>query len=626
MNFEEYSQHVKAITFGKKIGDVVYIHRDGLNNIPLELSKFVARIEKALKIAPERFNLIKFSKKDFRFSLLSYPRFESYPYPELHESWTVDLKALGVRKAQYSDAKNPPILHRRESFLPVGHSLIEAFKKFTAHGESIGLYENPKQIGSLLGWKRALRNKGFGLDDDGNIIALELNSISKPVISIEKDIERHRTALSRDRLSLPLFLLSKHGYLGGKFTLLDYGCGRGDDIRELEAHEVDCIGWDPIFSPDTEIRNQDIVNLGYVINVIEDRKERDQTLKNAWMYADKLLLVSAMLGNESVFEKFQPYKDGVITQRQTFQKYYFQNELKTYIEKTLNEEAIALAPGIFLVFRDKSEQQSYLRRKQRSPILWQQRSVRPNTENVKEKAKVVYAKNKEIFEEYWESCLEHGRPVTAEEFETFDALVGACGSLRKAFHFCSELFEKDLFDTNRAIRRDDLLVYLSLSFFNKRREIFRRMPNSLQLDIEYFFGQYTKAREQAKNLLYSVADVEVINSACRTAHEILPASQLNGSHDFIFHKNYLNNCPPEIRVYVGCATQLYGELEDVDLIKVHILSGKVTLLVYDDWDKDTPLLKERVKIKLREQDIDFFDYYGPFEPEPLEDKKRFIGS
>lgn len=623
MNFEEYSKLVKGITFGKKIGDVVYIHKDGLGKIPIELSQLVVRVEKALKISPHRFNLIKFSKSDFRFSLLSYPKFESYPYPPLHESWTVDLKALGVRKAQYADAKNPPILHRRETFLPDDHRLVETFKEFTAQGESRGLYEDSKRIGSLLGWQRTLRNKGYKLDHEGNLITLELNPAEIQAGSEPANIERHKTALSRDRLSLPLFLLSKHGYLDGKFTVLDYGCGRGDDLRELEAHEIDCVGWDPNFSPDTELENRDLVNLGYVINVIEDRDERDQALRKAWGFTDKLLLVSAMLGNESVFEKYQPYKDGVLTKRQTFQKYYFQNELKTYIESTLNEEALALAPGIFLVFRDKSEQQTYLRNKQRRPTLWQQRTSRPLTQSVEEKAKLIYAKNKEILEEYWESCLDYGRPISPEEFETSEAIKEACGSLQKAFHYCTEIFDSDVFNRNRAMRKDDLLVYLALSFFNKRREIFSRMPNSLQLDIKYFFEQYTKARNQAKDLLYSVADIEILENACRVAHEALPASQLNESHDFIFHKDYLNQCPSEIRVYVGCATQLYGELEDVDLVKVHILSGKITLLVYDDWNKEVPLLKERIKIKLREQDIDFFDYYGPFEPPPLEDKHNF---
>ena len=624
MNFDEYTRHVKAIAFGKKIGDVVYIHKDGLEQIPAELSRLVARVEKALKISSTKFNLLKFSKSDFRFSLLSYPKFKTYPYPTLSESWTVDLNALGVRKARFGDAKNPPILHRRETFLPKNHELFETFKKFSEQGELKGLYEDPKRIGSFLGWQRTLRNKGFKLDHEGNLIALELNPGERPEGQASAKIERHRTALSRDRLSLPLFLLSKHGYLDGKFTVLDFGCGRGDDLRELEAHGIDCIGWDPNFLPETELENCDLVNLGYVINVIEDKDERDQTLRKAWSFTGKLLLVSAMLGNESVFEKYQPYKDGVLTKHQTFQKYYFQNELKAYIESILNEEALALAPGIFLVFRDNSEQQTFLRNKQHRPILWQQRTSRPKTQGVKEKARLVYAKNKEILEEYWKSCLDYGRPISPEEFETSEALRNACGSLKKAFLYCTEIFDRDVFNRNKAFRQEDLLVYLALSFFNKRREIFSRMPNSLQLDIKYFFGQYTKARTQAKELLYSVADINILESACKVAHATLPASQLNGSHDFIFHKDFLHECPPEIRIYVGCAIQLYGELEDVDLIKVHILSGKVTLLLYDDWQKKAPLLKERIKIKLREQDIDFFDYCGPFEPQPLEDKTIFI--
>ncbi len=44
---------------------------------------------------------------------------------------------------------------------------------------------------------------------------------------------------------------------------------------------------------------------------------------------------------------------------------------------------------------------------------------------------------------------------------------------------------------------------------------------------------------------------------------------------------------------------------------------------YDNWSKNEPLLIERVKIKLRELDIDFFDYSGEFEPVPLLNKAYF---
>ena len=44
---------------------------------------------------------------------------------------------------------------------------------------------------------------------------------------------------------------------------------------------------------------------------------------------------------------------------------------------------------------------------------------------------------------------------------------------------------------------------------------------------------------------------------------------------------------------------------------------------YDDWNKDTPLLVQRIKIKMRDQDVDFFDYRDRFEPTPLTNKLMF---
>ena len=35
---------------------------------------------------------------------------------------------------------------------------------------------------------------------------------------------------------------------------------------------------------------------------------------------------------------------------------------------------------------------------------------------------------------------------------------------------------------------------------------------------------------------------------------------------------------------------------------------------YDDFDKDDPLLMHSMKIMIREQDIDFFEYENRYEP------------
>ena len=149
------------------------------------------------------------------------------------------------------------------------------------------------------------------------------------------------------------------------------------------------------------------------------------------------------------------------------------------------------------------------------------------------------------------------------------------------------------------------------------------MPENLKRDIKEHFGKYTQARDEGKNNLFSISNTENIQAACIEANKILPKSTLNGNHDLIIHKKYLNDCPVILRIYIGCALQLYGDLEEVSLIKAHIHSGKVTLMVFDDWDKQVPLLTERIKIKLREQDIDFFDYYGDYSPVEFEFKKSY---
>lgn len=621
MNFEEFKKLVQQVDFGKRLPDSIYLHKDAVSELQHELRDFIARIASAVKIPEERWNITKLSRKDFRISYLCYPSFETYPYPALEQSYTVDLKKLTVRSADYSSSENPPILHRRETFLSPTDERYFQYSVFTKQGEEIGLYENTRTIGFRENWSRLIKRKGYTLDDKGHLLPRPL-APTRDTSEKTTEIERHKTALTRDKLSTPLFLLAQRGYLDGKFSVLDYGCGKGDDVRELEAHGVDCLGWDPVYRPDTDPLNSDIVNLGFVINVIEDRQERIETLKRAYELTDKLLLISAMLGNERVYERYTPYKDGVITQRNTFQKYFLQGELQTFIESSLDENAVPIGPGVFIVFKDKLEEQSYLMERQRSRYSWRQLSKPLAKPPTQKRSRELFFAHKVLLEDFWYTCLELGRIPQNDEFDHSEQVRHVCGSHPKAFTICKHNFDKDLFDDARLKKKEDLLTYFALGFF-KKRDSYIRMPQSLQREIKTFFGKYTDAREAGKALLFSINNPEIIYHACVEAHDKLPASQLNGQHDFIFHKQFLNQCPLILRVYVGCALQMYGELDEVSLIKAHILSGKVSLMVYDDWSKTVPLLKERIKIKMKEQDIDFFDYFGDYEPAPLENKELF---
>ena len=170
--------------------------------------------------------------------------------------------------------------------------------------------------------------------------------------------------------------------------------------------------------------------------------------------------------------------------------------------------------------------------------------------------------------------------------------------------------------------KEDLLVYFALSLFEKRKPQ-THFPDSLKRDIKAFFSSYNQATELATEVLFSVGNPSVVERACIDAYEQIGRGEFNEGHDYIFHKKYLPELPIELRVYIGCATQLYGDLEEVQLLKAHITSGKVTLLSYDDWDSERPRLVERIKIKLRDQDVDFFEYGGKFESQVLDNKEVF---
>ena len=49
------------------------------------------------------------------------------------------------------------------------------------------------------------------------------------------------------------------------------------------------------YRPDTERREAHVVNLGYVINVIEDLAVRQETLRSAWRLARTVLAVAARI-------------------------------------------------------------------------------------------------------------------------------------------------------------------------------------------------------------------------------------------------------------------------------------------------------------------------------------------
>jgi DNA phosphorothioation-associated putative methyltransferase len=126
--------------------------------------------------------------------------------------------------------------------------------------------------------------------------------------------------------------LLEYGLVRPGVTFLDYGCGQGADVAGLRNLGCSAEGWDPVHRPDAARCAADVVNLGFVLNVIEDPAERLETLVDAFRHARRLLVVSALIRETVDAANAESFGDGVLTKRNTFQKYFEQQELQQYVE------------------------------------------------------------------------------------------------------------------------------------------------------------------------------------------------------------------------------------------------------------------------------------------------------
>ena len=623
INYPKFKTLVKSLTVGKSLPTAIYLHQSALQTVlPAELYQLLQHTIKHHQFE-HPWNVLKLFKRDFKLTLLYYPNFETYAYPQLHTSITVNLLENTFKITDYQSSNNPPILHRKEAFVLPNHPLIEQFKQHTREGEQIGLYQNTKTIGFKNQWEKLIKRHGYQLNGKGDLIALTQH-LPIPADTTTHAIQRHKTAINRDRLSAPFQKLAKFGYLSGDYSIQDIGCGFGDDYNECINHGLNINAWDPVHKPDGHKVQSNIVNLGFVLNVIEDYDEREQTLKAAYALCDKLLLVSVMLINSNIFEQFKPCKDGVITKRNTFQKYYSQAQIRAYIEQTLNVKTVAFGQGIIAIFKCPQLEEAHHLELQFQNYNWQHITQRAQPKALpKVQQKTLFEKHQTLLDDFWQHCLHFGRLPANDEFEQSAALRKYFASHNKAFSLLQNYYEQNEFEQAQQKRKHDLLVYFALGLFGKRQAK-SHMPARLTRDLKVHFSDYNQALEQAKQLLFSIAEPANIGNACYQACEQIQRGELHDNHSYILPTRYLNKLPTILRVYIGCAVQLYGDIDDVDLVKIHMRSGKVTFLKYDDFNKKLPLLTERIKVKMLEQDIDYF-YYGDIYPyQPFYNKINYL--
>lgn len=678
---------------GKRIVDDLYVHLSAIASLAEEHR---AQIERALDACPaepdSRPNVAKLNLRSGQLSLLLYRDFETVAFPELEASWVFPPEAPhSPRFRTYRESLNPPVLHRKELLVDQKHPQRTAWSELTAVAESLGLFDETTSIGFRLNWDRRIAEKGFRFDGVRFVPIANREDLtdSSESHSLEwgAEIRRHLTALSRTTISAPLQLLVRHGLLGTSTTFFDYGCGRGDDIAALRAQVLSADGWDPHFRPDEPKREAEVVNLGFVVNVIEDPAERVDALTGAFALARGVLAVGVMLYSNDVAGR--PYRDGYLTSRSTFQKYFQQSELKEWIEHVLNREAFLVGPGIAFVFKDDGLEQQFLDSRYRSKSVSQRllsatareanRRVREarhaeRLERMRQRQLAIDVKRQErlaarllneaeradraearrrlalarleerrarwharvaarqqaedaqrrVLDAVWAVALTLGRfPDGEDEVGDID-LEGMRGGVKGVIRKLSETYPIELLEEARTARIDDLRVFFAIRQF-ERRAPYKRLEPRLQRDVRAFFGDYQTALASGLSLLRVAADS---NELARAAEEASSKGLgwLEPGHSLQLHTSLVERLPAVLRAYVWCGLVLWGDAEGVDLIKIHLASGKLTLLQCEGFDSSPlPTLKRRIKVNLRKLDYQVFEYGTREHPaQPIYLKSRYL--
>ena len=424
-------------------------------------------------------------------------------------------------------------------------------------------------------------------------------------------IARHRTALSRRRLSRPFRIALEHGLINAGTGVFDYGCGRGDDIRHLKRQGITSTGWDPIYYPKEQRSPSDIINLGYVVNVIEDASERSLVLREAWSLARKLLIVSARLTIEAKDCNYQEYEDGCLTKRATFQKYFQQHELRDWIDNVLGVSSVAVAPGIFYVFRDSVLRQSFLASRYRRAVFTPSQHT----------PSAIFEEHKELFEPLMAFIASRGRLPDDSEMALVRDIRQKVGSLNRAFAIIRHVTGQEQWDNIRHERSQELLIYLALARFGGRPRLLLR-PHDIQLVVSAFFSTYNRACALADELLFSAGKVNLVDEACRKSQvgKLTPGA-------LYVHSSAISHLSPVLRIYEGCARAYIGAVEGANIIKLHRRQPQISYLAYPEFERDPhPTLFASLIVPLQTFHIQYREYTDSKNPPILHRKEEFVST
>jgi len=420
------------------------------------------------------------------------------------------------------------------------------------------------------------------------------------------DVRREKTAIARYRYSRPVMLALSHGLIATDTSVFDYGCGRGEDLRYLQSVGIDAAGWDPHFSPATAIEPADFVNLGYVLNVIEDPDERRKTLQKAYGLAKRVLMVAVRVDRS--LETAAQFSDGVLTQIGSFQKLYSQSEFKEYLEDVLGTRPHMAALGIAYVFKDEELESAYL------ASLVHRRFDSSTLQAVQEFSEDPVAQS------YIGLTASLGRPPIPSEFPDYPQLLDRFGSPARIERLTQRHSSPAAIEEAREERREDILTYAAMMLLQGLKPVpFRSLPQELQSDIRMLWPSYAEVFPEAKKFLFGVGDTATVRCSCESSSvgKKLPDA-------LYVHCSAEEQLPAVLRLLLFAARQIVGEVE-YNVAKISSKGRSVSFLRYEHFDDDPhPALVYSVRVYLPRAEYTIRNYSSSANPPILHRKELLV--
>jgi DNA phosphorothioation-associated putative methyltransferase len=394
--------------------------------------------------------------------------------------------------------------------------------------------------------------------------------------------------------------------IGPEMSFFDYGCGLGEDVRFLKAARINAEGWDPYYLPDAPRQSAECVNLGYVLNVIEDQEEREQTLRAAFELARKVLVVSVRI--DQSLNSGTDFSDGLVTNSGSFQKIYTQGEFRQYLQTVLGRKPYMASLGIAYVFKDEVVESAHLAHLSITPAKRERADLFSQFADDLDAQKLA------------EITRKIGRPPLPSEFDRYPALLLRYGSYSRIDRLVLGLLNPQTLAQSKDTKRNEILTYFAmLRLRGLRPPRIRLLPAETQADIKLLWPSYKSAMDQGEQFLFQLGKPELIREAClsATVGKRLPS-------DFYLHQSAEESLPALLRVLLFAARQIVGEV-DYNIVKVAMDGRKISFLKYKDFDDEAhPPLLYSVRVHLSSTSYAIRDYSSSVNPPILHRKETFV--